>query len=213
MHTSLGKNFWVFRFVQIATSLGYSASSIAAMWWVLGEYHQMIYVSYLMIPPLVISAFIQPLISPAGDRYNKKTLMINGLLIQGAGYVFATLIFISDEMTLSILIAFEIIATVGRVVFNTGTLGILPNIVKSKNITDAVNITDRINSSMSIIGGVIGGTLVTFLGVANSFVMLSCCLGIAIFLCFFINYKNHGSQVERKVKWIDLPPVLDTTFS
>lgn len=202
MRTNLGKNFWVYRFVQIATSLGYSASSIAAMWWVLGEYHQMIYVSYLMIPPLVISAFIQPLISPAGDRYNKKTLMINGLLIQGVGYVFAALVFISDEMTLSLLIAFEITATVGRVIFNTGTLGILPNLVKSENITDAVNITDRINSSMSIIGGVIGGALVTFLGVANSFVMLSCCLGAAIVLCFFIKYINPNSQAESKVKWL-----------
>ncbi|MBA5600590.1 hypothetical protein H1224_05885 [Pectobacterium aroidearum] len=85
MEKTLGINFWIFRISQVITALGYSASSIAAMWWVLGEYHKMIYVSFLVVPPLVISALSQPFAAPAGDRYDKKKFII-GLGIQLISY-------------------------------------------------------------------------------------------------------------------------------
>jgi MFS family permease len=201
MSTGLGKDFWVYRFVQIATALGYSASSIAAMWWVLSEFHEMIYVSYMMIPPLIISAIVQPFVAPAGDRYNKKTLMSFGLFIQIVIYFLATLAFLNNSMTLQFLIFFEVIATVGKIIFNTGAIGILPHIVEDEKITDGMNITDRINSTMSILGGVAGGTLVTLLGISNSFVFLTSCIFIAFVLCFFIRYKITKSSSPVKNNW------------
>lgn len=202
MRAGLGKYFWFYRFVQVSTSLGYNASSIAAMWWILSLYDQMIYVSYLMIPPLIISAIAQPLISPAGDRYNKKRLMLIGLVVQGCSYIFVVMTFFYGAMSLSILIFFEIIATVGKIIFNTGSIGILPNIVTSDRLSEAVNVTDRINSTMSIIGGVIGGGLVAFLGVAKSFLLLSCCILIAIFLCSLIKYQKNVSINSGNNGWV-----------
>lgn len=203
MRTSLGKNFWIYRFLQVATALGYSASSIAAMWWILNEYHKMIYVSYLMIPPLILSSVAQPFVAPAGDRYNKKSLMTFGLLIQVTMYVFATLFFIHDKMTLSFLIFFEVIATVGKITFNTGSIGILPHIVESEKINEGMNITERINSTMSILGGVIGGSLVTFLGVAKSFAFLTSSVFVAFILCFFIEYKITKNFNGFKTCWFN----------
>lgn len=38
MGEGLGRDFWFYRCAQIATALVYSASSIAVVWWILGEY-------------------------------------------------------------------------------------------------------------------------------------------------------------------------------
>lgn len=203
MKNSLGKDFWVFRFVQIATALGYSASSIAAMWWVLDEFHNIRYVSYLMIPPLVISALAQPFIAPAGDRYNKKTLMTLGLIMQVISYLAATIFFLNNCMSLWALVTFEIIATMGKVVFNTGSIGILPHILAPEKITEGMNVTDRINSTMSILGGITGGSLVTFMGIANSFAFLTGCIIIAFALCFFIKCKASHFKKDNNKNWLE----------
>lgn len=183
MSGKLGRDFWIYRCGLVATALGYSASTIAAMWWVLGEYQKMVYVSYLVVPPLVISALAQPLIAPAGDRYNKKLLIQIGLVVQLISYLCASSIFFVGKMNLSILIVFEMFSTVGKLIFSTGSIGILPHLVPENKITDGMNVTHRINSIMSIVGGVSGGTLVTFFGTTNAFVFLTVCLFISVILC------------------------------
>lgn len=203
MGTGLGKSFWVFKSVQIATALGYSASSIAAMWWILSEHHKLVYVSFLFIPSLIISAIAQPFVAPAGDRYNKKMLMIIGLGIQMTSYAVDTVLFFSGNMTLWYLIIFEIIATTGKIIFNSASIGILPHIVEHEKITNGMNITHRINSTMSILGGVTGGSLVTFFGAANSFLFLTVCVLIALFLCFMIEFRTHDLKRRENDKWND----------
>ncbi|MDY4385708.1 MFS transporter [Pectobacterium aroidearum] len=203
MEKTLGINFWIFRISQVITALGYSASSIAAMWWVLGEYHKMIYVSFLVVPPLVISALSQPFAAPAGDRYDKKKLIITGLGMQLISYFIVAKIIFSGEMNIAFFIAFEILSTFGKIIFNTGSIGIIPCLVPSDKITDGMNITHRINSTMSILGGVFGGGLVTFFGTAYSFAFLTTCIAISTFLCFFMKYKKEVGSVSKTSKWLD----------
>lgn len=203
MNTSLGRDFWLYRFVQIATAVGYSASSIAAMWWVLGEYNKLAYVSYLMIPPLLISAIAQPFVAPAGDRHNKKKLMLIGLFIQLLSYLFVTTLFVVNGMSFIPLVSFEVAATFGKIIFNTGSIGILPHIVDKDKITEGMNVTDRINSTVSILGGAAGGTLVTFLGMTKSFAFLTLCVSVAIILCFFVKYNNPNSLHLTRSLWFD----------
>lgn len=173
MGEGLGRDFWFYRCAQIAMALGYSASSIAVVWWILGEYQKMIYVSYLIVPPLIVSALAQPLIAPAGDRYNKKLLILSGLALQFLSYITVAFVFMSGGMKLSLLVTLELLSASGRILFNAGSIGILPHLIPENRIIDGMNITHRVTSTMSIIGGVSGGAMVTLFGVANSFLFFS----------------------------------------
>lgn len=204
MNSRLGRNFWIYRCGQIATALGYSASSIAVIWWVLGEYQKMIYVSYVIVPPLIISAISQPLVAPLGDRFNKKRLLQYGLAIQFVSYLIVAAIFIVGKMNIAVLIAFEMLSTTGKIIFNSGSIGILPHLVSENDIPDGINITQRINSVMSILGGALGGSMVTFLGVANSFLFLSACLLVAFLLCMLIHYSAQSENAGANIStWIN----------
>lgn len=204
MGDGLGRDFWFYRCAQIATALGYSASSIAAVWWILGEYQKMIYVSYLIVPPLIISALAQPLIAPAGDRYNKKLLILSGLALQFLSYVTVAFVFMSGGMKLSALIAFELLSASGRILFNAGSIGILPHLIPENRITEGMNITHRVTSTMSIIGGVSGGAMVTVFGIANSFLFLAFCISIACLFCVGMRCHSQADQGERRrVRWLD----------
>lgn len=204
MNNRLGRDFWIYRCGQIATALGYSASSIAVIWWVLGEYQKMIFVSYVIVPPLIISAISQPLVAPLGDRFNKKRLLQYGLGIQFSSYLIVAVIFMFSKMNISMLVAFEIVSTIGKIIFNSGSIGILPHLVSERDIPDAINITHRINSVMSILGGALGGSMVTFFGVANSFLFLSICLSVAFLLCMLIRYstQNEKSSIHTST-WLN----------
>ncbi|MBA0207331.1 hypothetical protein [Pectobacterium aroidearum] len=103
---------------------------------------------------------------PILDRYDKKKLIITGLGMQLISYFIVATILFSGGMNIAFFIAFEILSTFGKIIFNTGSIGIIPCLVPSDKITDGMNITHRINSTMSILGGVFGGGLVTFFGTA-----------------------------------------------
>lgn len=204
MDSRLGRDFWIYRCGQIATTLGYNASSIAIVWWILGEYQKMIYVSYVIIPPLILSAISQPLIAPLGDRFNKKKLMFYGLLTQLISYMIITFLFFKNDMSIVVLIIFEIFSTAGKIVFNSGSIGILPHIIPEGKIHQGINITQRINSVMAILGGVPGGVLVTAIGVANSFFFLTICLFIASLLCTMIRCSAHTEKNRPScVEWVN----------
>lgn len=76
-----------------------------------------------------------------------------GLGIQFVSYLIVTAIFIVGKMNIAVLIAFEMLSTTGKIIFNSGSIGILPHLVSENDIHDGINITQRINSVMSILGG------------------------------------------------------------
>lgn len=197
----MGLNFWLFRFSQVSAALGFSASSIAIVWWVLNEYHKLIFVTYIIIPALVITALSQPFVAPAGDRFSKKKLLVSGCIIQSLSYFAAAFILKSNNMNIILMMSIEIISAIGKVVFNAGSIGILPHLVCKDKISDGINIIDRINSTISILGGVFGGFFVTLLGVPNSFFLYSICLMISCFLCVSLKYKNYNTKGNKK--WFD----------
>ncbi|WP_068871703.1 MFS transporter [Edwardsiella tarda] len=204
MGEGLGRDFWFYRCAQIATALGYSASSIAVVWWILGEYQKMIYVSYLIVPPLIVSALAQPLIAPAGDRYNKKLLILSGLALQFLSYITVAFVFMSGGMKLSLLVALELLSASGRILFNAGSIGILPHLIPENRSIDGMNITHRVTSTMSIIGGVSGGAMVTLFGVANSFLFLACCITLACVFCISMRCHSQDSQrAGHRTRWLD----------
>lgn len=76
-----------------------------------------------------------------------------GLGIQFVSYLIVAAIFIVGKMNIAVLIAFEMLSTTGKIIFNSGSIGILPHLVSENDIHDGINITQRINSVMSILGG------------------------------------------------------------
>lgn len=198
----MGFNFWLFRFSQISAAMGFSASSIAIVWWVLNEYHKLIYVSYVIIPALIITALSQPLVAPAGDRLSKKNLLVIGCLIQSLSYLVAAFILKNNSMNLILLMSVEVVAAIGKVVFNAGSIGILPHLVEQNKISDGINIIDRINSVVSILGGIFGGFFVSMLGVVNSFFLYTFCLLASCILCAFIHYKNEEEGIHS-INWFE----------
>lgn len=198
----MGLNFWLFRFSQVSAALGFSASSIAIVWWVLNEYHKMVFVTYIIIPALIITALSQPFVAPAGDRFSKKKLLIAGCVIQSLSYLVAAFILKYNNMNIILMMGIEILSAIGKVIFNAGSIGILPHLVCKEKISDGINIIDRINSVISILGGVFGGFFVTMLGVPNSFFLYSFCLIISCILCVFFKYANDNIQ-DNHDKWFN----------
>ncbi|VUS68196.1 hypothetical protein SB6412_03378 [Klebsiella pasteurii] len=77
MGDGLGRGFWFYRCAQIATALGYSASSIAAVWWILDECQNMSYVTYIIVPPFIPSRFERDInrLKPGIGRENQNVIL------------------------------------------------------------------------------------------------------------------------------------------
>ncbi|WP_101775481.1 MFS transporter [Pasteurella oralis] len=199
---SLGKNFWLYRFSFLLSSLTSIATNISINWWILDTYQKAIYVSYTLIPATIIYISTSFLLSPLGDKFSRKKLIQIGMLIQISAFI--TLIIIYDFLLLDIfyLMVFQTFFSLGNGIVRIGSTSFIVDLVEENRITEANNIIMRLNSAISILGLIFGGAIVAYFDFIIAF---SIYLILSILSIFLINLINVYSNVNlnKNIKFFD----------
>lgn len=66
---SLGRDFWMFRFGQLASLLGDGCGMIALSWWVLDKTGSAASISVVLAPAMVVRVVLLPFMGPLADQF------------------------------------------------------------------------------------------------------------------------------------------------
>lgn len=192
---NLGINFWLYRLAFVLINLGNIAITISISWWIFDTYQRVIYISYVVIP--IISNI---LLSPLGDNFQRKKIIQVGIVIQIISCLIVILINELNTLSISALIIFQSLYTLGNGITKVGCTGFIVEIINKELLPKAHNIIMRINSTVSILSGTIGGWLFYTLGMTLSFMLM---LFMLMFASIMIYHIKTNSQINKKSKNIN----------
>lgn len=196
---TLNVDFWLFRCSQMVTKLGYYASSFAVIWWVLDQYHSASYVTIVLASSMLVGMSLRVILSPLGDRFDKKIIVLLGTFIQFFAYFAVCLLLLTYKLNMASIYTIELLSAIGASFVEIGSVGMLPMLVKRKDMLEATKIIAGLDSIVMIIGSSLGGSVLAFFGVLSSFIFYSAMLFISIFMVVMM--KLHPTEdriVETK---------------
>lgn len=168
--TGLGADFWYFRLGQLVSLLGDSCGHIALAWWILDKTGSAAQMSLVIAPAMIVRIVLLPLFGPIGDKFSRKKIII-----------FADLWRLVFGVTLSILVYADIyhpvaltllfcMMSIGTALFLAASGPIVPQIVSRDQMHAAMRQSQSINSLAGVVGGILGGVMVSAIGVLGAFV-------------------------------------------
>lgn len=169
----LGLNFWLFRYSQIMTKMGYYSSSFAILWWVLDNYRTASSVTLIIALPMLTGIMLKVILSPLGDSLSKKTLILTGTLLELLACGAVTILLWRSALNLNSLLFLEVFATVGASLCGIGSIGILPVLVSRDQLLSATRIITGIDSFVALTSASAGGIMVSWFGVVFSYFLTS----------------------------------------
>jgi MFS transporter, DHA3 family, macrolide efflux protein len=158
--SSLGPDFWKFRFGQLVSLLGNGCRSIVLSWWILEKTGSAKAIAWVLVPAMVVNLVLLPLFGPLGDNFSRKKLIviadlgrfITACLMAGMVYF--------DHFNLFLLAGLYSTASIGTALFNAAGSGIIPQIVDKRKWQIAPQQSYAITSFGQVAGGVVGGLVV-----------------------------------------------------
>lgn len=218
---SLGRDFWNYRLGQLISLLGDSCSGIALAWWILDKTGSAAAMSSVLAPAMFVRIFLLPLMGPLGDNFSRKHLIVIADIWRFVftGVLVAMVFF--NYFNLPLLATVYIFIAFGSSLFSAASAGIVPQLVPRESLQIALQQTQAINSFAGVIGGVVGGMVVTFGGVFGAFLLDAFTYLAAAFMammirantkpprdpvaqvsCSFVNWKNEllgGFKILYKI--------------
>jgi len=165
----LGRDYWLFMSGQFVSSLGDTCANIALAWWVYGKTGSGTAMASIMAPSMIVRLICLPLFGPIGDRYSRKKLLALGdFLCALTSFLLAAMAF-KDLFNIPLILALSCLSSAGSALFNVAYGGLLSSIVAPEDYRDALRQNKILNSANSIIGGLAGGAVVSFLGFTSAF--------------------------------------------
>jgi len=166
---NLGRDFWLYRGGQAVSVIGDSCGLIAMSWWILTATGSAAKMSYIMAPMLLARIVLLPLFGPLGDRFARKRLIIAGDAWRGLLCLVLSAMAYSGFFNIWAVTGVYVLMGGGSALFSAGASAITPNLVSKENLQLAMQRGEAVNSAGQILGGAIGGILVSVLGVGGAF--------------------------------------------
>jgi DHA3 family macrolide efflux protein-like MFS transporter len=167
--TGLGRDFWLFRLGQAISIVGDSCNAIALAWWILDATGSAAAMSAVLAPAMLVRIVLAPMFGPSGDRFARKTLIVVSDLWRGGLTLFLAMMAYQGRFSLPAVIGLYVLTAIGSALYGPVSTSIVPQLVTSENLTRAFQQSQAIASAGAILGGVIGGALVSLLGVPGAF--------------------------------------------
>lgn len=177
--SSLGQDFWLFRFGQVISVIGDSCGNIALAWWVLDVTGSAAAMSSVLAPTMFIRIFLLPLCGPLGDRFPRKSLALLSDLWRGSLMLMVGVLIASGSPRIPLIACLYVLMAVGTALFNAISSSIVPQLVRKEQVGTAMRQTHAIASIGLVAGGALGGILVTWIGVEGAFLLNAACFFIA----------------------------------
>jgi MFS family permease len=167
--SSLGSDFWKFRFGQLVSLLGNGCRAVALSWWILEKTGSPKAIASVLVPAMVVNLILLPLFGPLGDNFSRKKLIVVADLGRFVTGCFMAAMVYFNYFNLILLAGLYTLASMGTALFNAAESGIIPQIVEKKKWQTAFQQSYGISSFGGVAGGVVGGVVVSVFGVFGAF--------------------------------------------
>jgi MFS family permease len=166
---SLGRDFWMFRFGQLVSLLGDGCGMIALSWWVLDKTGSAASMSAVLAPAMAVRVLLLPLMGPLADRLPRKRLILIADVWRFACSASIALLVHFDRFDARLLATIFALSAVGGALFAAASSAIVPQLVERGELQTALRQTHAIDSLAGVAGGILGGIVVSFVGIFGAF--------------------------------------------
>lgn len=168
---SLGRDFWMFRLGQLVSLLGDACGMIALSWWVLDKTGSAAQMSAVLAPAMAVRVLLLPLMGPLADRFPRKRLILIADLWRFACSLAIAVLVRQDGFAPGLLAVLYAMSGAGAALFAAASSAIVPQLVERDTLQKAVRQTHAVDSLSRVAGGILGGVVVSFIGVFGAFVI------------------------------------------
>ena len=165
----LGRDFWLFRLGQAISIVGDSCGAIALAWWILDATGSAAVMSSVLAPAMLVRIFVMPLLGPLGDRFARKKLIVVSDLWRGALTLLLAMMAYQGQFALPMVIGLYVLTAIGTALYGPASTSIVPQLVTTEHLNRAIQQSQAIAYAGVILGGLLGGGLVSLLGVPVAF--------------------------------------------
>jgi len=197
---SLGRDFWNFRLGQLVSLLGDGCGMIALSWWILSKTGSAAQMSAVLAPAMAVRLVLLPLLGPVADRFSRKHLIALADFWRFATTAAIAALVHFDCYRPPLLIALYMLTSAGSALFAAASAGIVPQIVERDQLATAVQQTHAVDSFARIAGGILGGLIVTFMGIFGAFLADALSYLISGSASLLIRASTKPKQAPRAAK-------------
>ena len=164
---------------QFISVVGDICGHVAFTWWILDKENGTEAIAAIMAPAMFFRIFLMPLFGPFGDKYSRKKLLALSEALRGITSAALAIIIINNYYNLPLLIGLFSLLSVGTALYTSASGGIIPQLVSAKVLEPAIQLSQSVLSIGNVLGGIIGGSLVAFIGVEKTYILDSLSFFIA----------------------------------
>jgi len=176
----LGRNFWLFQTGQMISIIGDTCGNVALAWWILDATGNAGSISQVLVPALLVQTLLTPLFGPLGDRFSRKRLIICADVLRGLMMSLLAFMAIQQHFSLPGVTWAYVLFTVGAALFNSSNMSIVPQLVPVEGLPRAVQMNQSLEAIGRVIGGVLAGGLITWIGAGAALSIDAISFGVSI---------------------------------
>lgn len=161
------------------STVGDACGNIALTWWILDVTGSPAAISAVIAPAMAVQMFLTPVLGPLGDRLPRLRLILIADVMRGAAIGVLGWMAMSGLFSIPFVIGVYSIFTAGSALFNSNNMSIVPQLVPEDALHGAVRTSQSLQAIGRVLGGVIGGLLVSTAGVGAAFALDAVSFGVA----------------------------------
>jgi MFS family permease len=193
----LGRDFWFFQIGQMISTVGDACGTIALTWWILDVTRSPGKVSTVLASAMFVQTTLTPVLGPLGDRFSRKWLILSSDLLRGVMMAALALLAFSGAFSVPGVLAVYIPFVVGSALFSSNHMSIVPQLVSAGALQNAVRMSESLQAVGRVMGGIVAGVLVTWVGVGSAFVVDAVSFGIAAMATAAILDHRGGAETTE----------------
>jgi DHA3 family macrolide efflux protein-like MFS transporter len=175
----LGRNFWLYLSGQMISIIGDMCGSVALAWWILDATGSVGKVSTVLAPALFVQTILIPLLGPLGDRFSRKWLIFSADVFRAGMMALLAIMAARHAFHLPGVLCVYLFFAMGSALFSSNHLSIVPQLVSVPNMHSAVQMSQSMEALGRVLGGIVAGVLVSWVGVGTAFAVDAASFGIA----------------------------------
>ena len=194
---TLGRSFWLFRAGQFISILGNISSGIALSWWVLEKTGSAKELAFIFVPVMILQLTVLPIFGVLGDCWKKKNLIIISEVANGLLYTPLVFLAWSNNCNISVIVVTFLLSAIAKALFRSNSMSYVVELVPKEKVPIALSMSSSTSSFATIIGGVLGGLMISAFGIKWVFALNILSYTVAAILTLFTNPLREAEKITE----------------
>lgn len=201
MYKGLNRNLIYLLSGQFISQIGDKFYALSLAFWVMETTKSAAVMGTVMLFSMLPSVITGFLLGGFVDRNDRKIILITADIIRGLTVAIVAGVFYFKALTLPVIILVQVVLSISSAFFNPAVLALIPQIVENEQLTKANAMSQLVYGITLIIGPVVGGLAVAYIGYGFVFVFNAISFFISAFFTMLLKIqvlrKNPENQKEK----------------